>query len=253
MKIKPSNIPLFSICGNKDNEMQTIIQNLPNMNDIDIIIEPYCGSFSLTRHLLLLYPNKQYICNDNDESMIQSYKELQDDDKCKVLINFFKDFEIQDKHHYDTFKKEKTIQSHIFTNIIYRIRNGMYDCKKHKFNDRDINRLIHFNKAYKNIEFICGDASIIIDKYKNNDKAFIFLDPPFLLTCSFYSNPSLDAYFELLKNIQNIKCKFLGVGGDHYLCICFYSFYNIPVIFKTSINYRGNTKKHHDNIYVGNY
>ena len=68
------NIPLFSYFGNKDNEMGDIIKNLPNMNHIDTIIEPYCGSFALTRYLLTMYPNKKYICNDNDELLIKTYK-----------------------------------------------------------------------------------------------------------------------------------------------------------------------------------
>ena len=48
------NIPLFSYFGNKDNELCTIIENVPNMDDIDIIIEPYCGSFALIRYLIYI-------------------------------------------------------------------------------------------------------------------------------------------------------------------------------------------------------
>ena len=44
------------------------MENLPDMNDIDIIIEPYCGSFSLIRYLILIYPDKKYICVDNDKN-----------------------------------------------------------------------------------------------------------------------------------------------------------------------------------------
>ena len=55
--MKKQNPALFNYFGNKDREIQIILQNLPNMNEIDIIIEPYCGSFSLIRHLILLYPD----------------------------------------------------------------------------------------------------------------------------------------------------------------------------------------------------
>ena len=44
VKSKIINIPLFSYLGNKDNEIESIIQNIPNIDDIDVIIEPYCGS-----------------------------------------------------------------------------------------------------------------------------------------------------------------------------------------------------------------
>ena len=50
--MKIINKALFSYFGNKDREMKQIINNLPDMNNIDIIIEPYCGSFSLIRHFI---------------------------------------------------------------------------------------------------------------------------------------------------------------------------------------------------------
>ena len=64
--MKLINKALFSYFGNKDREIEKNMENLPDMND-DIIIEPYCGSFSLIRHLILLYPDKKYICVDNDK------------------------------------------------------------------------------------------------------------------------------------------------------------------------------------------
>ena len=92
------NIPLFSYFGNKDNEMKEIIKHIPNMNNTDIIIEPYCGSFALIRYLLTIYPNKTYICNDNDEMLIKVYKTLQNNAKCKELINFFLSLKLKTKN-----------------------------------------------------------------------------------------------------------------------------------------------------------
>ena len=59
------------------------MENLPDMNNIDIIIEPYCGSFSLITYLILIYPDKKYIyiCVDNDKKLIQAYNDIIDDDK----------------------------------------------------------------------------------------------------------------------------------------------------------------------------
>ena len=88
------NIPLFSYFGNKDNEMKEIIKNIPNMKNTDIIIEPYCGSFALIRYLLKIYPNKTYICNDNDEMLIKVYKTLQNDNTFEEIYNFLLSFEI---------------------------------------------------------------------------------------------------------------------------------------------------------------
>ena len=52
------NKALFSYFGNKDGEIKQIMNNLPDMNNIDNIIEPFCGSINLIRHLILLYPDK---------------------------------------------------------------------------------------------------------------------------------------------------------------------------------------------------
>ena len=85
--MKIINKALFTYFGNEDREIEKFIANLPVMNNIDIIIEPYCGSFSLIRHLVLLYPDKKYICVDNDEKLIQAYNDIIGDDKyIKLLI-----------------------------------------------------------------------------------------------------------------------------------------------------------------------
>ena len=53
--------------------------------------------------------------------LIDTYKYLQDDLKCNELIDFYNNFEIKDKLHYDTFKKENSIRSYLITYIIYCI------------------------------------------------------------------------------------------------------------------------------------
>ena len=45
--MKIINKALFSYFGNKDRETEKNMGNLPGMNNIDIILEPYYGSFSL--------------------------------------------------------------------------------------------------------------------------------------------------------------------------------------------------------------
>ena len=77
--MKIINKALFSYFGNKDREIEKVMENLPDMNNIYIIIEPHCGSFSLIRHLILLYPDKKYICVDTDEKLKQAYNDIIDD------------------------------------------------------------------------------------------------------------------------------------------------------------------------------
>ena len=52
----------------------------------------------------------------------------------------------------------------------------------------------------------------------------MFLDPPFLLTSSFYANVEcndVESFFNLLKNINTVNSK-LCVCCDHFLLKCFY-------------------------------
>ena len=103
--MKIINKALFSYFGNKDREIEKIMKNFPDMNNIDIIIEPYCGSFRLIRHLILLYPERIYICVDNDKKLIQAYNDIIDDDKYKKILNKLKITEIKTKEEYDIFRK----------------------------------------------------------------------------------------------------------------------------------------------------
>ena len=88
--MKIINKALSSYFVNKDRDIEKIMENLPDMNDIDIIIEPYCGSFSLVRHLILLYPDNKYVCVDNDKKLIQAYNDIIDDDKYNKILNNLK-------------------------------------------------------------------------------------------------------------------------------------------------------------------
>ena len=101
--MKIINKALFSCFGNKDREIEKIMENLPDMNDIDIIIEPYCGSFSLIRYLILIYPDNKYICVDNNKKLIQAYNDIIDDDKYNKILNNLKNTEIKTKEDYNIF------------------------------------------------------------------------------------------------------------------------------------------------------
>ena len=158
--MKIINKALFSYFGNKDREIEKIMENIPDMNNIDIIIEPYCGSFSLIRHLILLYPDKKYICVDNDIKLIQAYNDIIDDDKYNKIVNSLKNTEIKTKEEYNIFKKINTTESYIYYHSVYRLTPGLFDRKHFKMNDNDLSKLETFNKYNKNIEFICDDAKI---------------------------------------------------------------------------------------------
>ena len=73
--------------------------------------------------------------------LIKVFKSLQDNTNCERIVKFFRTFEINDKEDYDKFKKENSIESYLFTHIIYKIRHGMYNKDKHKLNEKDLQKI----------------------------------------------------------------------------------------------------------------
>ena len=188
--------------------------------------------------------------------LIQTFHDLQDDEKFEDLYKFYENFETKDKKDYDNFKKEKSVRSFLYMKTIYRIRAGLYNVNKNKFNERDLKRLQFFHNNYKSIIFTCEDAQECINKYINDKKCFIFMDPPFLLCSSFYSASSsknLEYFFKILMKIHEYESKLLCVCGDNFLLLPFYEKYNIHIKFETKISYRGHTSNSHKNIYISNY
>ena len=53
--------------------------------------------------------------------------------------------------------------------------------------------------------------------------------------------------------MNKLKSKILAVCGDNFLLIPFYEKYKIKIKFETDINYRGNPRNKHKNIYNINY
>ena len=69
-------------------------------------------------------------------------------------------------------------------------------------NDNDLSKLETFNKYNKNMDFICVDANNIIEEYKNNDRVFMFIDPPYLLSNTYYSSYNPNYILNFVKDLN---------------------------------------------------
>lgn len=250
---------LFSYFGNKDRECKEIFDFLEKnikFENYDTIIEPFGGSFAFIRHLINNKKiTKKYIVNDNDKILIDTYNNYKNNEDNEKNLNILKDYYndvYNNKEKYNKLKKEskKNINAFLLMNMYFNIRVGIFPEKKSIIIDNCYSRIKNF-VIYKDVEFISFDAFDIIEKYKDDEKAFLFLDPPFLLECnSYYIKTCIEKIINVLKNFYNYKCTILMTLGGHILIESLLNFLNIKPCFITKLKYRGS--KEAQNIYMFN-
>lgn len=226
--------------GNKRQEVKKIYDyiDLQSKPEIKIIVEPYCGTASLSYYIWLNNKDKnyKYVLNDNNSFLTELLEIAKDDnklleiyEKLKVLFNSVFDLDISEqKKAYDKIKMDENIITWIFKNKIYNIRPGLFPSGK----IMKIKTLETFIKA-PIIEFL-KNADITISNidglevykiYCDIPGTFIFLDPPYLSReNSFYKSPTAEIY-EYLSNNNIMKNK-------AYISLCLENSWIIKMLFK---------------------
>jgi len=202
----------MSWVGNKREEVEEIYNYIKEfINNYDIIVEPYCGSQSISYYISLQTTGKKFILNDNNHFLKEMFEIMKDDQKIEEFNNIVNDKffnELKDnKEAYNEFMKEKDTNVHAWFigNKFCSIR--MYLWPSGGRNNKRINlKECPIYEFYKNndIEFCTGDAIEFYEKYKTNDKCLIIMDPPYLSTCNDYYMDSSTNIYEYLYN-KNIK------------------------------------------------
>ncbi len=222
--------------GNKRQEVKLIFEKIKDdINDKEFIIEPFCGTSALSYYISLQYPNKyKYILNDNNPFLIQLYNSCKDDNLLNDICNKLNDvYDIsQNKEDYlKVVEKSKTdFISWLYINLVYNMRPGLFPpknrlIKKERLSKIKHSPIINFLKK-ENIIISCGNWDDIFNEFKNNNKAFIFFDPPYLSSCNeYYMCPKINIYeyfndnniaqfkaviYFCLENIWIIKLLFKG-------------------------------------------
>lgn len=199
----------FAYSGNKRNEAEKIVQNI-DLSNIETIIEPFCGSCAVSYYISTLYPKKfKYIINDTDEHLINLLNIFKNKKKGQQFINkinklcFDKDNKFIDKETYNKLLKNNDIYSYFIGHRFHAIRATLYPLNKkmNVLNYDDIN-FIKFLTEEKVI-IKNSDGLELIKENINNEKAFIFIDPPYIQSCNrFYDNPTGNCY-EYFYNVRN--------------------------------------------------
>jgi site-specific DNA-adenine methylase len=189
----------YAYYGNKRTEAVKLY-NLLNLDNIKLIIEPFCGSCAVSYYISRLHPKQfKYILNDKNEDLINLFKLLKDETKKNKTeeiinnwcaeINKLLDNETELKKLYNNIIKLNTFESVLFSKRYYCIRAGL--CRL----DKDKNGLIRPYKSFyfkdypiydffinEDIELYNEEGNIIYEKYKSNKEALLILDPPYMET-----------------------------------------------------------------------
>lgn len=202
LKVKMTgNHFIIPYAGNKRLECKAIYELIKdNLNDIEYIIEPFCGTSAFSYYLSTLHPKKfKYMLNDNNSYLIELYNIFKDENKTNNLITKLNTYlPIDSKEKYDKICKQKDLDGYVISNKIYSIRAGLYPQGKKIsediFNNMKKAPIVDFLRN-EDIIITNNDYNELIEKYKDNSKALIFLDPPYLFTNNtWYSNPSVKIY-----------------------------------------------------------
>jgi site-specific DNA-adenine methylase len=243
----------FSYAGNKRQEVEHIYTKI-DFNNIDTIIEPFCGSCALSFFIWSQNKNKnyKYILNDLDDNLIKllriikdnNYKDVEDNiNKVREEILNNADDINEAKSKYLKYLKNKDLNAYIFKNKYYSQRPGLFPIRdfKSRFNiklDFKSSPIFEFLTT-ADIEIYNEYANIIIDKY-DNPNSFIFLDPPYIASCNSYYKADSG------NNINNIYMKLCNYGLKNFnskILICHENNWLFKIIFKEYITEDSNEYK----------
>lgn len=251
----------FSYCGNKREEVEHIY-NLLDLDNIDTIIEPFCGSCAMSYYIWTQNKDKnyKYILNDLDNNLIDllksirsgEYKDIEDEvNKMKDDLVKYENDMIEAKKIYINYIKKGKLSGYILGRKYYSMRAGLFPLKD--FKSRFKNKLDFSNTPIydflvnANIELHSIDANKIIDE-NNNNNTFIFLDPPYIASCNiFYSTDTGE-------NICNIYEKLTSYGLKNYKCkmlICHENNWLFKILFKEYVDNENEYKKNYQNTIGG--
>lgn len=246
--------------GNKRQEVKQIYDNTELKPNIKYIVEPYAGTSALSYYIWLNNKNKnyKYVLNDNNNYLIELYNIAKDESKLKKLYEnlqkiynsvFSLKTEDKKKEAYDKIDMLLNLENWLFKNKIYNIKINMFpmliDGKRRsslKTLDSFINAPIIDFIRNADIIFTNKNAIDVYKEYKNNEEAFIFLDPPYLTSCnSFYKNPDLQIYEYLFDNPIN--------NNEAYIILCLENNWIIKLLFKNyhSVTYSKKYETSHRN------
>ena len=247
----------------------------PQITTSTIFVEPYCGSSIVSFNVFKkINKNIDFHINDLDPLRIKFYKNMNQEKERQKLYKLEKEIvEKGEEFYYSIVRgKDDDHLKYVISKRIHSFRHGLYPTNKniilHEITD---NWKEFFNKStITNIDYLD-----ILNKYKDNENAFLYLDPPYMDSFNAgygtYQHKSHDEdlkiidntemYIKFLEVLKNGKCKILFSIND-----CALTNYLYKDFIKETYNHKyqtshfniknindGKSKKHTNVLIISNF
>ena len=184
---------IFSYVGNKRNEVENIYRSI-NFDNVEYIIEPFCGSSAISYFISTKDPNKyKYILNDSNENLCKLYNILKSEEATNILneninkiidkFNLYTNDTDRKTYYNFVIKNMDNIESYLFLNKYYGMRPGMYPqinrMKQIKKLDLKECPIYNFLQS-ENVQIFNKNGLDIVKDYKDNENNLLILDPPYM-------------------------------------------------------------------------
>jgi len=218
--------PLVKWSGGKSDEISLFEKYLPSPKDYDTYIEPFIGAGALYFHLNYQCKEKLNVINDVHTELIHFYKTIKYD-----YVNYVYNFMQRNPNDEETYYKVRgmTIDDFVddasrfyylrktcFRGMLRYNSSGEFNIPFGRYKTINYDNLLNneYVKLLKNTKIYSKDFEVIFKKY-NNERNFMFLDPPYDSEFTDYGYCTFDKkdHKRLAKYFKKTKNKCLMIIG----------------------------------------
>jgi hypothetical protein len=212
---------VISYAGNKHKEFKHI-NPFVNVKDKTFIIEPFCGSSSMSFNFWKENKDKNitYILNDYDKVVHNIYKAIKkySPEEFQTEVNKFQPLRLN-KEIWNENVKEAMSGQNLFMYIFYLafssfrpfLYNTVTERKKGEYKLSNLQREFFEFIKLDNVILKNSDWLDVFDEYKDNADAIFLMDPPYMDSCNDFYQLNKDLrntnIYEFFFNNSSIKYK----------------------------------------------
>jgi len=230
-----SSLFYFQYDGNKRTEIKHFNDYLTNTT-YDKIIEPFCGSCAISLHNYIKNNKKhiKYYLNDIETNLINFLNDVKNG-KINEYFNFVNSLENRNTDAYNEIKqKYKNDENNVLYWFYHRSLHNFH-VGVNPFNHKSRKAKGYLKNKYESTTDFFMSSNVILsncdfveimERYKNDEMAMLFLDPPYFDSCNMSYNTYCSSnksdedgtkcdgsymYVYLLNFMKTCKCKVIFI------------------------------------------